>query len=174
MDRYLKLLHPKRILTTLLKHDRPAYISNKKYLLLSNISHLLVIFVLLTSKDNILNAISILYIISDLYWHNKPESNKIKLLSFIHSFLMLLIFFYVFIKIVIGYNKSTNLKIFVPFIVYCLIEHFKGYTSEIHNGLNHKQTYSIIMKYEPLIHTIAWLGIAFLNINYPEFNKRII
>ena len=163
-----------RILTTLLKHDRPAYISNKKHLILANISHLFVIFVLLTSKDNILNIISILYIISDLYWHNKPKSNKIKLLSFIHSFLMLLIFFYVFIKIVIGYYKIKKIKIFLPFIVYCLIEHFKGYTSEINYGLNDKKTYDIIMKYESLIHTIAWLGIAFLNINYPYFNRRII
>lgn len=174
MERYLKLLYPKRILTTLLKHDRPAYISNKKYLLLANISHLLVIFVLLTSKDNILNIISILYIVSDLYWHNKRNSKKIKLLSVIHSFFILFMIIYVFLKILFAYKKNGNFVIFLPFIIYCLIEHIKGFTIKKDDRLKSINKYNIYMKYESIIHSMIWLGILFLNINYPFFNKSII
>ena len=150
---------------TLLKHDRPSYIHNPFYLLLTNVSHLLVIFVLLTSKDVFLSIISLLYISTDIPWHSIKNSKKINYLKIFHRLFIIFFIFYVFIKLCFGFYKKKNIFIFIPIIIYFLLEHFKGRTIT-----DKKQQYKIFEFYEPFVHSYIWLGLTFLNLYYPEFN----
>lgn len=163
----LHLLDIKTIKNTIFEHDRPSYLTINKYRLFANYAHLISILPILTSNDNLLSLIIVLYITSDLLWHNIKDSKDILLLKYVHSFLILSIAFYVLFKVIKGYIYSKNIKIFIPFIIYFLIEHCKGNNMSIKDI----KTYNIYVKFEPFIHLYIWLALFYMNITFPEFNN---
>ena len=95
---------------TFLKYEKPSYIHNTFYLFLTNVSHLFVIFLLLTSKDVVLSIISLLYISTDIPWHSIKNSKKHTCLRILHSSFILFMLFYVFFKTCLGFYRGGILK----------------------------------------------------------------
>ena len=159
---------------SLLRRNAPAYIYDKKTRIITNLTHLFVIFFLFTSNDILLKILSILYIATDLPWHNWYNSESIKLLNVSHSYIISFFIIYVFIKIMFGYFKKRNITIFIPIIIYFFVEHLKGYFEGHEKLITNHLFYQKYMNYEPLVHTVIWLGLTFLHVYYPEFNLSFI
>ena len=173
MTYFYNTICPKRAIKKITTTS-PTYIYDKKYLILSNISHLFIFFTLLTSKDIFLNIIVILYVVLDLLTHNVEQFSKNKILYKTHLYVIYLLIFYVFSKLICSYHKNRNIEIFLPLIIYCLMEYYKGYSIELKENVCDQDIYNEHMKSEFIIHSIIWFGITMLNINYPDFNKNII
>ena len=173
MTHFPNTISPKRAIKKI-TNTSPTYIYDKKYLILSNISHLFIFLTLLTSKDIFLNIIVVMYVILDLLTHNIKQFSKNKILYKTHLYVIYLLIFYVFSKLIFSYSKNKNIEMFIPFILYFLVEYYKGYNIESKKNASNKEIYCEHMKTEFIIHSIIWFGITILNINYPDFNKRII
>ncbi len=139
-------------------HDifTPNYITNKHVRIMTNLFHILVLFVIKLSNDKILSTLSISYVVSDLYYHNiYYNSEQIKIVGKIHysinSIFVIYLFFFVFKKCI----KNKSIIPFFILILYFYIEY-----------RNRKKNHNKVDTFEPFIHIYIWLSLIFIIIKY--------
>ena len=144
----------------------PSYCKSKHLQYLIVLTHFLIIFVILKSKDCLFKWIGFLYVILDCIWHTTPDSYKIILFKCLHDFFVIFFSIITFYKSIITFIKTNYNH---PIIIILLFGYiiFEYYKCSWHN--DKKIIYKCYCKIEPILHMYIWLSIIYLLNTFKEF-----